>query len=459
MKKCPSLLPIAYLIIFIPLSAHPDLIRSFKIINKNKIVVKAHKVLSKLFLKEDFFAEYDKSIDLTKLDESIVTIPFILSIIPVVWVSNKVYSISAMDKDLYYSLQKIKKVFKLFYPEQEWAGELIPQKLVTNIIISSTILDKPALAILFSGGLDSVDSSISHSDTKQLLITAWGSDVPLHKTSMWSGVFKRCQQFAQTYGHECISVKSNFKKFVENKGGVTQKNLKNKLHKVPGAWWLHTSQALSYAGFTAPILVERSIPTLLIGSSRTFKDPSPFGSHPALDNNIRFAGATVFHDGADKDRVQKVMRINAVCREKNLSLPKLLVCWNEDAFGGNCLKCGDKCLMTAGNIIAAGQLPQDYGIDVSVSEFIKRSKLFFETSGYLRKGILIHWECDLLYLDKFIEKTNINMFSDQEMQLFQEFLYSIDFEGLLGPNAFTYSPERQKQFELLWKKNTKKFFD
>jgi len=445
-------------VFFFRLSSHPDFIESFEIINKNKIVVKADRSFSQEFIKEDFFAEYDVSIDLTRLDESIITIPFILSIIPIVWVSNKTYSINVMDKDLYYSLQEVKKVFRIFYPEQEWAGELIPEQLVTNTIVPSTISDEPALAILFSGGLDSVDSSMSHSDAKQLLITVWGSDVPLHKVDMWSCVRQKCEKFARIYGHEHTFVKSNFKKFIEE-GGRTQKRLADKLYKIPNLWWMYTSQSLAYTGLTAPILAVNNISKILIASSHTFEDPSPFGSHPALDNNIGFAGITVFHDAADKDRVQKVMSINAICKEKNLPLPKLRVCWNKDPLGGNCLKCGVKCLMTAANIISAGQLPQDYGMNMSVSEATKRSKSFFERGGYFRKGMLVHWECDLLYLDKLTERSKINMLSDQEIQLFREFLYSIDFEGLADPNEITYSLEKRKQFELLWKRHTKEVLD
>ena len=458
MKKYLLLLSVICMVTFIPLSAHPDLIKSFEIINKNKIVVKVDKGFSKQFIKEDFFAEYDTSIDLTKLDESIVTIPFILNIIPVVWVSNKTYAINVMDKDLYYSLQEVKKVFRIFYPEQKWAGKLIPRQLVTNTISSPNKPDQPPLGLLFSGGLDSVDSSMSHSDTKQLLITVWGADIPLHKTKMWSCVHRKCEQFARTYGHEHTFVKSNFRGFIQE-GGRIQKYLANKLHKI-FPWWGRTSQALSYTGLAAPILAVNNIQRLLIASSHTFKDPSPYGTHPALDNNIRFAGIAVSHDGADKDRVQKVMNINAVCKEKDLPLPRLRVCWNRDPLGENCLWCGPKCLMTAVNIIAAGQLPQEYGFNISLSEAIKRSKLFFKRSGYLRKGILIKWECDLLYLDKLTEGAKTNKLSDQEVQSFREFLYSIDFEGLVDPNTlFIYSPERQKQFELLWKEHSKEVLD
>ncbi len=421
-----------------------NLIRSFKIINKNKIVVKANRSFSK----KDFFVEYDANIDLTKLDESIVMIPFILTIIPVVWISNRIYSIKVMDRDLYNSLQEVKKVFRIFYPEQKWEGDIRPEQLVTNTVV---LPDEPAVGMLFSGGLDSVDSSMSHSDTKQLLITAWGEDIPLHKTNMWACVRQQCEQFAQDYGHEHTFVKSNFKQFIDE---GTQDRLAKKLYKIP-LWWMYTSHALAYAGLTAPILASNNISRILIASTFTSTYPSPIGSHPALDNNIRFAGIAVSHDGEDKDRVQKVMNINTICKEKNLPLPRLRVCFGRHPLGGNCLKCGVKCLMTAGNIIAAGQLPEKYGMNISVSEFIKRTKLFFKGSGPFRKGFLKLWEYDLLYLDELTKRTKTNTLSDQEIQLFREFLYSIDFEGLLDSNALTYSPERQKQFELLWKKNTK----
>jgi len=112
-------------------------------------------------------------------------------------------------------------------------------------------------------------------------------------------------------------------------------------------------------------------------------------------------------------------------------------------------------LLTAFNIMAANQLPKEYGLNISLSEAIKRARLFFKKSKNLRKGFLIHWECDLLYLDKLSKDT----FSNQEIKSLQKSLYSIDFEGLLNPNEFTYSPEKMKQFALLWTDHSKEMFD
>ncbi len=436
------------------LSAHPNLIKSYRIVNKNKIVVKANKRFSKKFIKEDFFAEYDESIDLTKLDESIVTIPFILSIIPVVWVGNQNYSIDVMDKDLYYSLQEIKKIFRIFYPQQKWVGKLIPKQLVTNRMSLSYESGKPTLAALFSGGLDCVDSSISHSETKQLLITAWGSDVPLYKTDMWSCVHKKCQQFAHTYGHEYMFVKSNFLEIMTGEERETQKNLMNKLRNYEG-WWASSSLGLSYTGLTAPILVARNIPTLLIASSYTLEYPYPFGSHPAIDNAITFAGRTVYHDGAERDRVQKIMNIATICEKKDIPFPCLRVCWAKEPNGGNCLKC-DKCVRTVFNVIAAGQEPKKFAFNIEVSEAIQVLKRFFKEQKYLKNYSIMFWQNNWLYLNALSEQIKTNLaLSDQDVETLRNFLYSIDLERYRNPRARIYSPQEHELFATIWKQNVK----
>ena len=460
MKKYLSVLCFAYSIIPMLLSAHSDLIKSFEIINKNKIVVKANKTFSKQFIKEDFFAEYDESIDLTKLDESIVTIPFILSIIPVVWISNETYSIDVMDKDLYHSLQKIKEVFQMFYPHHSWSGELIPKKLVTNTIGPSNELDQPALALLFTGGLDSVNTSISHVDTKQLLITAWGADVKVRENKTWTRVLEQCRKFSQTYGHDHTFVKSNLREFTE---------IPYLYAKVP-RWWVHVSYVLSLAGLTAPLLVLRNISTLGIAATFTAEYPYQLGGHPAIDNNISFAGSSVYSTGSDKDREQKVMNINAICKEKELPLPRLRVCWS-DPLGENCLEC-EKCIRTCVNIIAAGQMPREYGFNIDTKNVVqklrktrttrktrktrKMRKIFLHAKKYFAPGKIHLWKRSLFYLNELVKhKTYPTLSNKKGIEELRNFLRSINFERYRNPRTPIYSPQKKKLFATLWKQNMK----
>jgi len=445
MKRCLLSLSLICSVVSTRCNIQPDLIESFEIINKNKIVVKANRSFSRKFIKEDFFAEYDESINLTKLNKSIVTIPFILSIIPVVWVSNKTYSIEVMDRDLYYSLQEVKKVFRIFYPEQEWAGELIPEQLVTNTIVPSTISDEPALAILFSGGLDSVDTSISYLDAKQLLVTAWGADVKVRASKQWNRVLGQCQNFSQTYGHDHTFIKSNFREFTETQ------YLYNKFPR----WWVRVSHALSLAGLVAPLLIKHKIPALLIASTYTIEHPNPYGSHPAIDNNITFAGSSVYHACADKDRVQKIMNFTNICREKNITLPNLRVCWSSPQ-GENCLKC-EKCLRTLTEIIIAGQVPEEYGFNISVDKAIQKIKKFFQEQKGLKSNEIFFWSTNVAYLRSLAKEIESNpMFFHKYLPIIQDLLGSINLRSCRKSLVRSYSPKKQRLFKDLWKKNLKK---
>ena len=157
-------------------------------VNKNHIKIEVNKQFKEKYLTGNFFAEYDKDIDLSKLDYSIQIMPFIMNVLSIVWISGKDWYIDSMDQDLYASLDTIKEVFRRMYPRTKWEGRLIPHRLVKNVPPFKP--DTNRIALLFSGGLDSTTSSLYHREKKQLLITAWGHwDLPLQIPS--SGILAR----------------------------------------------------------------------------------------------------------------------------------------------------------------------------------------------------------------------------------------------------------------------------
>ena len=99
--------------------------------------------------------------------------PFILNVVSIVWISGSHYYVDSMDENLFYSLQKVKKVVEALYPHTSFSGELIPRRLTTNV--PPRLLDKNThIALLFSGGLDSTTTSFHYFDKKQLLIIGLG---------------------------------------------------------------------------------------------------------------------------------------------------------------------------------------------------------------------------------------------------------------------------------------------
>lgn len=98
----------------------------------NRIDISIEDAFKAVYLKTDFFAEYDPEVDLSSLDYSIVTLPFILNVLPIVWISGKHYTIDVMDETLYHALEKIREVFRRLYPHTAWDGILQPTSLVNN---------------------------------------------------------------------------------------------------------------------------------------------------------------------------------------------------------------------------------------------------------------------------------------------------------------------------------------
>ncbi len=114
------------------ISAETELIESM-LVYKNRIDVIVNEEFKAKYLKSDFFAEYDSEIDLEKLDYSLQIMPFILNVVSIVWISGSHYYIDSMDENLFYSLQKVKKVVEALYPHTSFSGELIPRRLTTNV--------------------------------------------------------------------------------------------------------------------------------------------------------------------------------------------------------------------------------------------------------------------------------------------------------------------------------------
>lgn len=330
-------------------------------VHKNVLKVKANKAFKAAYLTEDFFVQYDQDIDLEKLDYSIATLPFICNVMSLVWISNKEYYIDSMDEEVFESFERLKQVFKIFYPKTSWNGRLIPRKLVKNKpVVRRT--DIP-IALLFSGGVDSTAASLAHRDKKQVLISAWGQCcLPLDKPTLWYTLKKQIIEFAKEYGHENAFIKSNYFYFLNYK----------KLRKLSPeivTWRIDTIEDIGWAGLTAPILITRGIRTLHIGSSDCWEFPYPSACHPYIDSNITFAGIRIKHDQFDMTRFDKIAEVVNLSHRYLVKKPHFIVC----QAAGNIMSCGacEKCCVTLMCILALNEPPYEYGYLITREQAIK----------------------------------------------------------------------------------------
>lgn len=347
-------------------SEHDDLIVSIEAIHNN-LKVSINEEFKSAYLLDDFFVEYDPDIDLTILDTSIVTIPFILNVMPIIWISGKNYFIDSMDEDLYHALIKIKAIYQRMYSLTAWNGTLTPRKLVKNQSTATLKDPKNHVALLYSGGLDSTCSSYYHSNRKQLLITAWGQwDIPLDRPELWERRKKSFIDHATHFGYTNAFIRSNYVDFL-NWNALT------KVSPELSSWRVDTTEGLGMMGLSIPILMIKGYTTLLISSSFTWDYPYPTAANPFIDDNIRIAGAfRLKHDHFELNRLDKIKFLIENCKEKGVEFPLLKVC--DGQRSNNCCDDCNKCIPTILALLALNEDPQKYGFEITAEAAIVRAQ-------------------------------------------------------------------------------------
>lgn len=393
-------------------SASNDLINEL-LIKKNTLRVSVNEHFKKRFLVDDFFVEYDEAIDLEQLPRSLVMLSFVLTIFSAVWVSGETYYLDSMDSDVYNGLEKLKKIYEILYPKTLWYGQLIPRKLVKTLPLDCPLDGRTHVALLFSGGLDSIVSSLCHSDKKQLLITAWGQyDTPLHNKPVWDVAKKHVLTFAQKYGHENSFIRSNYAEFFNHEA-------LEKISPEIFQWRLHAVEDIGWIGLVAPILYTKGYSSLLIASSDTWAFSYPTASGPFVDSTMKFSGLRLAHDLFNSTRLEKVEYLASYLKGKEK--PYLRVCQR----GGlhNCTDCW-KCRATIMALFASGENPEEYGFFTTMDEMRPR------VEAYLRGDVksLTALECFIHIQEKIQQRLDSGDVSAQKLQ----WILDINIRGMIN---------------------------
>ncbi len=344
------------------------------IVKKNYIKVKVDKNFKSRYLYSDFFARYDDNVDLSQLDYSVQILPFISNVISIIWISGKTYYIDALDEEFYHSMNTVKKVFKRMYPRTKWNGELIPRKLVKNTFTPQYEPDgRERIALLFSGGLDSVTSSLYHRDKKQLLVTLNGHwDLPLNDKELVRARNKELRAWGKKHGHDNTFIDSNYYEFL-NRYELDH------LSREISSWRIFTVEGIGWAGVAAPVMALKGYQTLLHGSTITWEYNFPAAANPFIDDNIYFSGMRLKHDLFDMHRLGKCEYIAQLCKTEGIERPYIRVC-EEKKVKNCCWRC-QKCIRTIIELFVAGEDPRDYGFNCDVDKVLKKSKQFMKDHG------------------------------------------------------------------------------
>lgn len=302
--------------------------------------------LSSFFSDKPFQIEYPFSI--MEVPDCIAAIPFVCSVLPLVWLSDAELHLPELDEDFFNCIPEVKKGYIGMYPNCSFEGRL----LVETLISSSCRADR--CAMFYSAGVDSMNTLISHAEERPYLFAIWGSDIRYDNSLGWENMHRAIREAADYFDLEQMVIRSTFREFDHEK--LLNDEFSSLLQD---DWWHGVKHGLALLGHMAPASYLLGIKRFYIASSNCDRDEAVHcASNPAIDNHVRFAGCRVIHDGFQYNRQDKVGNIVRYFERHHKALP-LHVCWKTQT-GKNCGRC-EKCYRTMCAIAAESEDPTRFG--------------------------------------------------------------------------------------------------
>lgn len=336
---------------------------------KNKIIYlfSVSEGLKKLFLREEMFVEYD--FDISEIPESILVLPFVANMLPVVWITNSVLWVKEVDLTFYKSQFIIKKGFEEMYSHYQFGGSLIPAKLIEN-----TYEVKREAVVLFSGGIDANTTLARTIHLNPILMNIYGwFDDKTEYNAVCEGDRKDIELFSEDINLDTEFARSNFAKVVN-----TEKF--DKEYKVLGnGFWGGFQHGTAFISIASIVAYHYGVKNVYIASSNTFGFNKPCGSDPRIDAAFEFATeGRAIHDGYELCRQKKVETVVAFQKSLDNSKNfKLRVCSFNDR---NCLEC-EKCFRTTVELVAEGADLEKFDLSVD-GDLLEHWKAVFNKTLY-----------------------------------------------------------------------------
>ncbi len=391
-KRLQLFLSMIMLFSAVKIVAEEELIVKMEV-SKNRIDCKINPKIRDVYLKHDFFVQYDSEINLEELSYEILSMPVIMSIFSLVWFSGESFYVDSMDKDLFESFKKLKEMFRVMYPKSRWDGEIIPRKIVSLAPLYKSIHKKKKKkkgnkkALLFSGGLDSTSSFFAHKDEDLHLITACGmADTPLSKKNGWKWTENYVRSYAQMHGVSASFFRSSFY-------NMFNWRVVHFLYKGIEDWRYSTIESATWAGLTIPILIAKKCSTLYMAGSRNWYLNRTSAEHPFFVACLKFAGFSMVADQFEMTRHQKTESIVKTVNKNNYEKPFFKICSTRKRYPLNCGECL-KCCALAISLISLGEDIRQYGFDCTdksvVKNILKHMKVLQYSQIWRLSEIQIH---------------------------------------------------------------------
>lgn len=310
-------------------------------VNRNRVdyYFTPSKGLEKYFQHNNLFVEYDT--DISQIPESILVIPFVSNIMPLLWLTNSILWIKDIDRTFYDAIPNIKYAYQEMYSNFKLKGTIVAAKTTDN-----TFVPKKEAIQLFSGGVDAHTTFIRLKDKNPILVNIQGIyKTEITENKIYESDKTYVSEFANRFDLKSIFVRSNFMYFINSK--YIDKIF---LKKLGDSWWHGLQHSMAFISITIPLAYEFKVKSIYIASSFYMGYRAPCASDPTTDIQFKFAtvGNTI-HDGFELTRQNKIKIISDYSKQLDIDYPIRVCSFNDK----NCCKCV-KCFRTIAGLVAEG---------------------------------------------------------------------------------------------------------
>lgn len=307
--------------------------------------------LKAYFTEDKMWIEY--AVPVETVPKSILAIPFVANVLPIVWMTDSVLWIEKLDYTFYHALLRLKTAYQELYPQVKLGGRVVSAKVLHN----SMDIQRESL-LLFSGGIDAHVSYLRIKDTKPVLVNIQGwyrNGQPETKDEAAEADRKDISNFAKEQQLDFEFVKSNFAVFIN--AAVFNHQFAKKLHD---SLWHGFQHSMNFISIAIPIAYINGAKNIYIASSFNLGHIGKCASYPTTDIEFKFAtqGGCV-HDAFELSRQDKVRYLVEYQKKSGKPYPVRVCSFNDH----NCCEC-DKCFRTVLEIVAENGEVSNFGFDI-----------------------------------------------------------------------------------------------
>lgn len=315
-------------------------------------------LIGKFFRSKKFFAVYS-GVNIEHVPEHILIIPFLSTVYSLAWANRADIYTPVIDQTFLAALKKNKAVFQKYYPTIPFRGNIISEKTVNTQ--SQEGKTKRAM-MLFSGGIDSMSTFVSHYKEKPIVVSVFGADITLDKQEEWTAKTKDFKKFTAKNKAEFRVIQSNFYDM------LNKIMLKVFFERLNGDWYDQVMVGPALLGLCAPLTHIFDVDRLYIASGYDTKYHVPCGTTPETDGNMAWNNTVCIHDGYELSRFQKLQNIAEYAKKTGFDLPiKACISGKGVNCSVNCLKCA----MAVIGLELLGLDPNRHGLKVDEETFKK----------------------------------------------------------------------------------------